>query len=1100
MKILFSLLSPSPYLELPQGLAGWIGWLLLFALTAFAWWKWRGYNKELDSRKRGFLILLALAVPLTSLFIGFRLPPGNALPPPEMPINPQGPAVMIFSALPWMLAAGFLGVGPAGGLAFLSGLLIALWENHNPFMPLVWALVAILFAAMINQRYRTSIFRMLRHPAISALVLSFLYPLIFLITTVFFAHGVIVSRVDFALTHVSSQTMAATLQLLTGGVLAEVLARALPARWGMPGELIPSPTEKSLRARFLYGVAPLTLLLILVLMVGDWIVAGNFARRMLGERMTNAGSLAANNVPQFLDTGQNFIAELSSNPRLFSTPEDQLSDLLGNEMRRVPYFSELILLDANGNFMASYPFDQYQGSQAPMEEQIGLQLALTGVPFQIYAIPPGENDSSAKFSFVQTATDLSGSTRGVLIGRTDLILNPFTEPILTSLQNLSDIEGQGMLLDENGQILYHTSDSNLLMSTYTGSLSETVSPYYDTAPNGTRQLVYYQNAQGKPWSVVLTVPAHQAQQLALQFAIPLLGMILFFSAVAILILNSGMSTITASLKTLSAEAGRMAQGELDHPLPADGEDEVGDLRRSFEHMRASLKARMEESDRLLQVSQGVASSLDFEEAVQPILDSALATGASAARVVLSPDVIPELEGETQQPVSFSKGPGREFFRDLDEQVLALTRKQEKVVLTNPSRPRLIRYLPGAPRPEALLALALRHETLFYGSLWVVYDKPHVFSDDEIRFLSTLSSQAALAAANARLFLNAEIGRQRLAAILASTPDPVLVTDQRNRLLLANPAAWQVLGLGMDSDEGQPIENVINQKELVNLLRSSAAEKQSVEVFPPGGRVYLATASSVLAEGQRVGRVCVLRDVTHFKELDALKSEFVSTVSHDLRSPLTLMRGYATMLEMVGELNEQQTNYVRKIIVGVESMSRLVNNLLDLGRIEAGIGLRVDTISVQDVVERVVSALQLQATQKHIQITSTLSDHTTPLIEADQALLQQALHNLVENAIKYTRPGGKVLIRMQARQERMIFAVKDNGIGVSPMDQPRLFEKFYRGAQHGSKDQRGTGLGLAIVKSIAEHHGGQVWVESQLGKGSTFYLAIPIHQRVQEISD
>jgi signal transduction histidine kinase len=248
----------------------------------------------------------------------------------------------------------------------------------------------------------------------------------------------------------------------------------------------------------------------------------------------------------------------------------------------------------------------------------------------------------------------------------------------------------------------------------------------------------------------------------------------------------------------------------------------------------------------------------------------------------------------------------------------------------------------------------------------------------------------------------------------------------------------------------------------------------------------------------MGRVCVLRDVTHFKELDALKSEFVSTVSHDLRSPLTLMRGYATMLEMVGQLNEQQTNYVRKIIAGVESMGRLVNNLLDLGRIESGIGLQLETVNVQDVVERVIGSLQLQAAQKRIQLTSEFPPGSQPLVEADQALLQQALHNLIENAIKYTRPEGKVHVRMRMQPIGVVFEVIDNGSGISPVDQPRLFEKFYRGAQQGSKEQRGTGLGLAIVKSIAERHGGRVWAESQLGKGSTFYLAIPIHQGVHEV--
>jgi PAS domain S-box-containing protein len=364
---------------------------------------------------------------------------------------------------------------------------------------------------------------------------------------------------------------------------------------------------------------------------------------------------------------------------------------------------------------------------------------------------------------------------------------------------------------------------------------------------------------------------------------------------------------------------------------------------------------------------------------------------------------------------------------------------------------------------------------------------------------TLGGQAALAAANARLFLTAEIGRQRLESILASSPDPILVTDQRDQLLLANPAAWQSLGLNVEeTNYGRPISQVINEPELVKLLRTSNAERLSVEIILPGGRVFLATATPVLAEGQRVGRVCVLRDVTHFKELDALKSEFVSTVSHDLRSPLTLMRGYATMLEMVGQLNEQQANYVRKIISGVESMARLVNNLLDLGRIESGIGLQLEKINIQDVVERVISSLQLQAAQKKIQLTCEFPEGPLPLVEADQALLQQAVHNLVENAIKFTRPEGKVHVRVRVQPIGVVFEVIDNGIGISPVDQPRLFEKFYRGAQQVSKDQRGTGLGLAIVKSIAERHGGRIWAESQLGKGSSFYLAIPVHQGVHEL--
>jgi signal transduction histidine kinase len=227
----------------------------------------------------------------------------------------------------------------------------------------------------------------------------------------------------------------------------------------------------------------------------------------------------------------------------------------------------------------------------------------------------------------------------------------------------------------------------------------------------------------------------------------------------------------------------------------------------------------------------------------------------------------------------------------------------------------------------------------------------------------------------------------------------------------------------------------------------------------------------------------------------MKSEFVATVSHDLRSPLTLMRGYATMLEMVGELNEQQQGYVRKIVSGVENMSRLVNNLLDLGRIEIGVGLQVETVPIHDIVERVIGALQLQASQKNIQLTDESARDIPATVEADQALLHQGVYNLVENAIKYTPNGGQVKLRVRATQDGLVFEVQDNGIGIASSDLPRLFEKFYRGKQRDARSQHGSGLGLAIVRSIAERHGGKVWVESELGKGSTFFLQVPRAQSI-----
>jgi two-component system, OmpR family, phosphate regulon sensor histidine kinase PhoR len=505
-------------------------------------------------------------------------------------------------------------------------------------------------------------------------------------------------------------------------------------------------------------------------------------------------------------------------------------------------------------------------------------------------------------------------------------------------------------------------------------------------------------------------------------------------------------------------------------------------------MRVSLRDRLEELNRLLVVSQGVASTLEMEEAFQPVLDAALVGGASAARVVLSPQLLPEAPIES--PSWFSAGTSRDTYASLDEQILNLAEKQDHLIWANVARERNLDLDGSVPHPASLMAVALRHKKRYYGVLWVAYDLSHAFSDGDIRFISTLAGQASLAAANTHLFLNVEVSRRQLEAILNSSPDPVLVTDPRNRLLLANAAAEQALGTKLGKSEGQPTQRLIQQKPLLNLL-SAAGEKQSVEVLLPDGRTYLATASSVLADGHRVGRVCILRDVTHFKELDTLKSEFVSTVSHDLRSPLTLMRGYATMLDMVGALNEQQQSYVSKIITGVENMARLVNDLLDLGRIELGVDLQLEPVSVLDVLEKVTSTLQMQASQKEIDLSLELPKDLPNHIDADPALFHQAVYNLVENAIKYTSEGGQVFVRVHNQVNDLVFEIQDTGIGIAPEDMARLFEKFYRGKAREARTRAGTGLGLAIVRSIAERHGGRVWVESEEGKGSTFYLQIPI---------
>jgi PAS domain S-box-containing protein len=776
---------------------------------------------------------------------------------------------------------------------------------------------------------------------------------------------------------------------------------------------------------------------------------------------------------------------VANDPRLLEANPD-IDALLSEHTQAVTYFSQLALFDAQTrSLLGSYPTEP--AFQITRPEEDGLNLARQGVPNQVYAVPPRTESEAAGVSFLAALPPVDG--RGwVLIGRTYLEANPYTRPLVNNLNSLAGVSGSGMLIAD-GMVVYH-SEAAQDWTAYDGQGSDQPAFFDETASLGTRQLVYYQPVEGHPWAVVLTIPAQETQQLAINIALPISLMIVLLGLVALISLRVSLRAVTGSLKSLAAETKYLATGQLDRPLNVSGEDEVSELRRAFEQMRVSLQARLQDLNRLLIASQGVASSLTLAEALQPVLEAVVANGASAARIVLLREMLPT---PVETPVRFADGLEQDVYMHLDQQILGLAEEQERIVMANVSRTRGLILDPNLPQPESLIALALRHENRYYGVLWAAYNQQRIFSEADLRFISTLASQASLAVANIRLFLTVELSRRQLEAILNSTPDPVLVTDASNRLILANPAAGHVFGVTIHRGERQDFEKTIQVQSLRELLQASVTERHSAEISMPDGKTYLAMASPMTAEGKTVGRVCILRDVTQLKEIDTLKSDFVSTVSHDLRSPLTLMRGYATMLEMAGQLNEQQKNYARMIVQGVDNMAKLVNNLLDLGRIDFGVGLQVESIPVLDILERVTGSLQMQAKQKGISLAVEIPRDLPHAVEADEALLHQALYNLVENALKYTPEGGEVTIHLQTAPEHLTFAVQDSGIGIPQNDLPRLFEKFYRGTNREALAQRGTGLGLAIVKAITERHSGKVWVESELGRGSMFYLQIPLVQ-------
>ncbi len=376
-----------------------------------------------------------------------------------------------------------------------------------------------------------------------------------------------------------------------------------------------------------------------------------------------------------------------------------------------------------------------------------------------------------------------------------------------------------------------------------------------------------------------------------------------------------------------------------------------------------------------------------------------------------------------------------------------------------------------------------------GMLFLTHPEVGRFRQEHLQLLTSIANQAAIAIQNARLYERVENERRTLSAVLDSSVEAVVVTDPAGRLLLANRSAQQSLGI---ENRVAPVSEVIIHPDLRTLLEQVTSEEGTVSerVRLEDGRTLNVSVAPVRdREGRTIGRVAVMHDITHLVELDEMKNRFVSTVSHDLKAPLTAIRGYTELLRTVGPLNEEQALFSERILEVTQEMAHLISNLLDLGKIEAGLGCEFRAVDLREVLLGAKYNLALQAQQKGLFIEVEVPADL-PQVRGDPYRLQQVMANLVGNAIKYTPAGGRIRIRAEKRPNEVQVSVSDTGIGISPADLPCVFEKFFRARDPRAGDEEGSGLGLAIVKSIVTEHGGRVWVESTVGKGSTFYFTLP----------
>ena len=328
--------------------------------------------------------------------------------------------------------------------------------------------------------------------------------------------------------------------------------------------------------------------------------------------------------------------------------------------------------------------------------------------------------------------------------------------------------------------------------------------------------------------------------------------------------------------------------------------------------------------------------------------------------------------------------------------------------------------------------------------------------------------------------------QKLDTIVEHIEDGVIIVDEKSDLLLINPAARRSFGLWQDEEiKGKPISEVLSHPDLKLLLDESIDNPlPHNEITFEDGRVLSAQCTPI----PHIGLAITMQDITYLKQLDRLKSEFVNTVSHDLRSPLTAILGYVDLLDRVGPVNDQQREFIHRVQNSVQSITSLVNDLLELGRIEAGFDIQREVVPLDSILRSALETLGGQISEKKLNLRIDLPTDMPP-VRGNPIRLRQMLDNLIGNAIKYTPESGEISISVEVQKEQDILRISDNGPGIPPADQPHIFEKFYR-ASNVPKGVGGSGLGLAIVKSIIENHQGRIWVDSLLGLGTTFTVVLP----------
>jgi PAS domain S-box-containing protein len=415
----------------------------------------------------------------------------------------------------------------------------------------------------------------------------------------------------------------------------------------------------------------------------------------------------------------------------------------------------------------------------------------------------------------------------------------------------------------------------------------------------------------------------------------------------------------------------------------------------------------------------------------------------------------------------------------------------------------------ALRQVVALPMSVGEQTV--GAIYIFRRWGGRFSANDRQMLASFADQAAIAVHNAQLYEQITREKRRLDAIIEYSADGVMILDVSRRIQVFNRALAALTGWTASEAVGREHDEVIKWARIESGTDLSTAEaggwplsmqagEDRARILNVEGNLRRRDGSTVSVDvtyaplldrdGRLVNIIANVHDITRFREAEELKSTFISVISHELKTPVSLIKGYA------GTLCREDARWDEKVwreslgVIEEESdrLNELIDNLLDASRLQAGaLPLSLSEVDLGDLARRVVKKFRSQS-DKHEFVVDIRGDF--PVVEADEARLAQVLSNLLTNAIKYSPEGGAITISGESRSDEVIVTVSDEGIGIAPAERTRVFDAFYRVDDALTRRTQGTGLGLYLVKAVIEAHAGRVWVESEPGSGTAFSFSLP----------